>query len=65
MPTSTGTHGSIPRRYQSVITDGTQLTSFGIRNDDNQRRSHSVGKSISSFAITELKVRFLLFFTAP
>ena len=42
-PTS-GSNGSVPKRYQSVFTEGTPLTSFGIRNDDNQLRSHSVRK---------------------
>lgn len=37
-----GSNGSIPKRYQSVYTEGTPLTSFGIGNDDNQLRSHSV-----------------------
>ncbi len=35
--------GSLPKRYQSVFTEGTPLTSFGIRNDENYGRSHSVG----------------------
>jgi hypothetical protein len=36
--------GSRPKRYQSVFIEGTPLTSFGINNDDNQLRSHSVWK---------------------
>jgi hypothetical protein len=39
---NSGSSGSAPKRYQSVFTEGTPLTSFGIRNDDNQPRSHSV-----------------------
>ena len=35
--------GSLPKRYQSVFTEGTPLTSFGVRNDDNHTRAHSVG----------------------
>ena len=34
--------GSLPKRYQSVFTEGTPLTSFGVKNDDNYGRSHSV-----------------------
>ncbi|CAF1594563.1 unnamed protein product [Rotaria magnacalcarata] len=41
MLTNAGSNGSIPKRYQSVVTEGTPLTSFGVRNDDNQLRSHS------------------------
>lgn len=37
-----GSTGSVPKRYQSVFTEGTPLTSFGVRNDDNYNRSHSV-----------------------
>lgn len=36
--------GSLPKRYQSVFIEGTPLTSFGVRNDDNQMRTHSVDK---------------------
>lgn len=39
---NSGSSGSLPKRYQSVFTEGTPLTSFGLRNDDNQLRSHSV-----------------------
>ncbi|CAF0736245.1 unnamed protein product [Rotaria sp. Silwood1] len=38
---STAPSGSLPKRYRSVFTEGTPLTSFGVRNDDNQPRSHS------------------------
>jgi hypothetical protein len=34
--------GSLPKRYQSVFTEGTPLTSLGVRNDENYTRSHSV-----------------------
>ncbi|CAF3879730.1 unnamed protein product [Rotaria sp. Silwood1] len=38
---SGGSSGSLPKRYQSVFTEGTPLTSFGLKNDDNYTRSHS------------------------
>ncbi|CAF0840307.1 unnamed protein product [Rotaria sordida] len=38
---NTGPSGSLPKRYRSVFTEGTPLTSFDVRTDDNQRRSHS------------------------
>ncbi|CAF2702699.1 unnamed protein product [Rotaria sp. Silwood2] len=38
---NTAPSGSLPKRYRSVFTEGTPLTSFGVRNDDNQQRSHS------------------------
>jgi len=48
---NSGSSGSVPKRYQSVFTEGTPLTSFGIRNDENYTRSHSVIniKSINRF----------------
>lgn len=39
---NSGSSGSVPKRYQSVFTEGTPLTSFGVRHDDNYNRSHSV-----------------------
>ena len=42
--TNSGSSGSLPKRYQSVYAEGTPLTSFGVRNDDNYIRSHSVKK---------------------
>ncbi|CAF3354215.1 unnamed protein product [Rotaria socialis] len=38
---NSGSSGSLPKRYQSVFTDSTPITSFGIRNDDHYSRSHS------------------------
>jgi hypothetical protein len=43
---NSGSSGSLPKRYQSVFTEGTPLTSFGVRNDDNYQRSHSVRRFI-------------------
>ena len=39
-------NGSMPKRYQSVFTEGTPLTTFGVRNDDAHIRSHSVGQCL-------------------
>ncbi|UJR33689.1 hypothetical protein I4U23_021118 [Adineta vaga] len=41
VPSNSTSSGSTPKRYQSVFLEGTPLTSFGIRNDGNQLRSHS------------------------
>ncbi|CAF4128597.1 unnamed protein product [Rotaria magnacalcarata] len=38
---NSGSSGSLPKRYQSVFTDSTPITSFGIRNNDHYSRSHS------------------------
>ncbi|CAF4348203.1 unnamed protein product [Rotaria sp. Silwood2] len=38
---NSGSSGSLPKRYQSVFTEGTPLTSFGLKNDDHYTRSHS------------------------
>jgi hypothetical protein len=35
-------NGSVPKRYQSVFNNGTPLTSFGVENDENYPRTHSV-----------------------
>ncbi|CAF1054645.1 unnamed protein product [Adineta ricciae] len=40
--------GSLPKRYQSVFIEGTPLTSFGVRNDDNQLRTHSPSNHIQT-----------------
>lgn len=42
----------MPKRYQSVFLEGTPLTSFGVRNEDNQLRSHSVGKHDFSLSLS-------------
>jgi len=39
---NSGSSGSLPKRYKSVVTEGTPLTTFGLRNDENYARSHSV-----------------------
>ena len=43
---NSGSSGSLPKRYQSVFTEGTPLISFGVRNDENYQRAHSVRKFI-------------------
>jgi hypothetical protein len=52
-------NASLPKRYQSVFTEGTPLTSFGVRNNDNQLRSHSVRRVLFS-----LIMDFVSFFSA-
>ena len=41
---NSGSSGSVPKRYQSVFTEGTPIASFGVRQDD-QQRSHSVSEA--------------------
>jgi hypothetical protein len=49
---NSGSSGSIPKRYQSVFTEGTPLTSFGVQNDDNYARSHSVKRKKEIFNLS-------------
>lgn len=35
-------NGSVPKRYRSVFTENTALSSFGIRKEDSYPRSRSV-----------------------
>ncbi|CAF1227052.1 unnamed protein product [Adineta steineri] len=45
---STNSPGSVPKRYQSVFSKGTPLTSFGVKHDENYLRSHSPSNHIQS-----------------
>lgn len=58
LPSTSTATGSLPKRYQSVFTEGTPLTSFGVRNDDNHPRTHSVGFPSMIFQWDNQKVIF-------
>ena len=50
-------NGSLPKRYQSVFTESTPLTSLGIGNDvQHHRRSHSV--TFEVFVIFQFECSF-------
>lgn len=54
LSTNSGSTGSVPKRHQSVFTEGTPISSFGVRNDETHARSQSVRKFLVILSYTSL-----------